>query len=79
MYDVSDSSDMILKSEIKQQYDIWSKENGLKPMKMGILYGALDDKFGKSVKCQTVGPYKSKWVYRGLKVKVEEPIHDLDM
>jgi P4 family phage/plasmid primase-like protien len=79
MYDVSDLSDMILKSEIKQQYDIWSKENGLKPMKMGILYGALDDKFGKSVKCQTVGPYKSKWVYRGLKVKVEEHVHDLDM
>jgi putative DNA primase/helicase len=80
MYDVSESTDMILKSEIKQQYDIWSKENGLKPMKMGILYGALDDKFGKSMKCQTNGIFKSKWVYKGLRMKVDEQskIHDLD-
>ena len=47
-------------------------------MKMGILYSAFDEKFDKSIKCQTKGIYKNKWVYRGLKLKVDEPVHDLD-
>lgn len=78
IYDIGNDTDLIAKSDIKVQYDLWSKENGLKPMKMGILYSALDDKFGKSFKCQHKGDFKSKWVYKGLKHKNDEPIHDLD-
>jgi P4 family phage/plasmid primase-like protien len=78
VFEYADESKFMLKADIKQEYDIWCKENGLKPMKMGILYGALDDIFGKSFKCQHKGEYKSKWVYKGLIRKVEESSHDLD-
>ena len=78
IYDVSSDSNVILKSDIKNQYDHWCKENSIKPLKMSALYSALDDKFGKSIKYQHKGDYKNKWVYKGLSVKIEESTNDLD-
>jgi len=71
-FDESSSKDLVLKTDIKCLYDSWCRENSIKPMKMGILYNTFDDKFDKSFKCQTKGPYKNKWVYSGLKLKPEE-------
>jgi len=78
MYDIGSDDDIILKTEVKSNYDHWCKENSIKAMKMGALYSAFDDKFDKSIKCQSKGIYKNKWVYRGLKLKIDEPVHDLD-
>ena len=68
VYDNGTDQDLILKSDIKSHYDIWCKENGIKPMKMGALYSTFDDKYGKSVK-SGAKETKNKWVYRGLKIK----------
>lgn len=76
-FDVALDTEFILKSDIKQYYDSWAKENGLKPMTMGILYGAMDEKFGKSFKSGKLH-FKNKWVYKGLKLKSDEPVSDLD-
>ena len=65
-------------TDIKTRYDHWCKDNSIKPMKMGALYSALDDKFGKSYKCQHKGDFKNKWVYKGLSPKLEESNTDLD-
>ena len=46
---------------------------------MGVLYSTFDDKFDKSFKCQSKGIYKNKWVYKGLKLKIDEQISDLDL
>jgi putative DNA primase/helicase len=78
MYDTGTDDDIILKTEIKSNYDQWCKENSIKPMKMGVLYSAFDDKYGKSVK-SGAKETKNKWVYKGLKPKVYEETHDLDM
>jgi putative DNA primase/helicase len=78
MYDIGNDTDLILKTEVKSNYDTWCKENSIKPMKMGVLYSAFDDKFGKSVKSGAKDT-KNKWVYKGLKVKVEQPENDLDL
>jgi P4 family phage/plasmid primase-like protien len=76
-YELGTDDDLILKNEIKSNYDHWCKENSTKAMKMGILYSTFDDKFGKSFK-SGAKETKNKWVYRGLKLKIDEPIHDLD-
>jgi len=78
IYDIGNDDDIILKSDVKQAYESWTKDNGIKAMKMGILYGALDDKFGKSFKSGKA-EYKNRWVYKGLKIKSDEIISDLDM
>ena len=67
--------DIILKNEIKNHYDTWCKENSVKPMKSGILFGALDDKYGKSYKSKTRDIYRDKIVYVGFKLKT---IYDMD-
>ena len=74
-YDSCDESNLVLKTDVKTSYDLWCRENGVKPMKMGVLYSAFDDKFGKSIKSGAKDT-KNKWVYRGLKTKIEE--HDND-
>ena len=79
VFDDGTDDEMIMKTEIKSLYDHWCKENSIKPMKMGVLYSTFDDKFDKSVKCRTKGLFYNKWVYKGLKLKSEEPISDLDM
>lgn len=76
-YEVGNDDDLILKNEIKSNYDHWCKENSTKPMKMAQLYSTFDDKFGKSFK-SGAKETKNKWVYRGLKLKVDEVVHDLD-
>ena len=78
-FDVTGSEDLMLKTEVKSLYDTWCKENSIKPMKMGVLYSTFDDKFDKSIKCQNKGEYKNKWVYKGLKIKTDEIISDLDL
>lgn len=78
-FDVSGVEELMLKTEVKALYDIWCKENSIKPMKMGALYSTFDDKFDKSIKCQNKGEYKNKWVYKGLKIKTDEIISDLDL
>lgn len=70
-FDESDESNLILKTEIKSYYDSWCRENSIKPMKMGVLYNTLDERFNKSFKCQVKGPFKNKWVYGGLKLKAD--------
>jgi P4 family phage/plasmid primase-like protien len=77
-FDTSTEDEMILKTEIKSLYDHWCKENSIKPMKMGVLYSTFDDKFDKSIKCRSKGSFYNKWVYKGLKMKSDEPISDLD-
>jgi len=77
-FDTSTEDEMILKTEIKSLYDHWCKENSIKPMKMGVLYSTFDDKFDKSIKCRSKGLFYNKWVYKGLKMKSDEPISDLD-
>jgi P4 family phage/plasmid primase-like protien len=72
MFDEASDSNIVMKSEIKAMYDVWCKENGIKPLKMSALYSALDDKFGKSFKYQHKGELKNKWVYKGLSHKLEE-------
>ena len=47
-------------------------------MKMGILYGAFDDKFGKSIKSGAAAT-KNKWVYKNIKLRVYTEQSDLDM
>jgi putative DNA primase/helicase len=76
-YELGKDDDLILKNDIKSNYDHWCKENSTKAMKMGVLYSAFDDKFGKSFK-SGAKETKNKWVYRGLKLKIDEPVHDLD-
>ena len=78
MYDECGEGNVVLKTDIKTNYDHWCKENSIKPLKMSALYSALDDKFGKSMKYQHKGDYKNKWVYKGLKNKIEESNNDLD-
>jgi hypothetical protein len=68
----------MLKTEIKTMYDTWCKENSIKPLKMSALYSAFDDKYGKSIKCQSKGEFKNKWIYKGLIHKIEESNHALD-
>jgi hypothetical protein len=77
VYELSCDDDMILKTEVKSNYDHWCKENSTKAMKMAQLYSTFDDKFGKSFK-SGAKETKNKWVYRGLKLKLDEPVHDLD-
>jgi putative DNA primase/helicase len=77
MYEEGSDDEVILKTEIKSNYDHWCKENSIKPMKMGILYGAFDDKFGKSIK-SGASSTKNKWVYKGIKLRVFEETSDLD-
>lgn len=72
-YEAGESCDLVLKTEVKSSYDLWCKENSIKPMKMGVLYSAFDDKFGKSIKSGAKDT-KNKWVYRGLKYKYDD--HD---
>ena len=72
MFDVCSDSNVVLKTEIKTMYDSWCKDNSIKPLKMGALYSAFDDKFGKSYKYQNKGELKNKWVYKGITFKVEE-------
>jgi hypothetical protein len=49
-------------------------------MKMGVLYSTFDDKFNKSIKCRTKGPYYNKWVYKGIKIKTnEEPPEPMEI
>jgi putative DNA primase/helicase len=76
-FEACDDSNLVLKTEIKHSYDIWCKDNSIKPMKMGALYSAFDDKFGKSIKSGAKDT-KNKWVYKGIKIKFDEPVHDLD-
>jgi len=76
-YDLASESNIMLKTDIKSQYDIWCKENSIKPLKMSALYSALDDKFGKAIKYQHKGEFKNKWVYTGLVIKFEETNHDI--
>jgi putative DNA primase/helicase len=77
VYEIGTENDLILKNDIKTNYDHWCKENSTKSMKVGILYSTFDDKFGKSFK-SGAKETKNKWCYRGLKLKVEEEVHDLD-
>lgn len=70
MYEEGKETDLMLKSDVKANYDTWCKENAVKPMKMGVLYAAFDDKFGKSFKSGAKDT-KNKWVYKGLKIRVE--------
>ena len=77
VYEVGTENDLILKNDIKTNYDHWCKENSTKSMKVGILYSTFDDKFGKSFK-SGAKETKNKWCYRGLKLKEEEEVHDLD-
>jgi len=76
-YETGNDDDLILKNDIKSNYDHWCKENSTKAMKMAQLYSTFDDKFGKSFK-SGAKETKNKWVYRGLKIKNDEPVHDLD-
>jgi len=46
-------------------------------MKMGILYGAFDDKYGKSIK-SGAKETKNKWVYKNIKLRIYEEKSDLD-
>jgi phage/plasmid-associated DNA primase len=78
MFDVSDDTNVVLKTEIKNSYDVWCKESSVKPMKMGVLYSAFDDRFGKSVKSGAKDT-KNKWVYKGLKYKNDEVNADDDL
>jgi putative DNA primase/helicase len=71
-YEDGSDTDYILKTDIKTHYDSWCKENSIKPMKMGVLYSTLDDKFGKNIKCQIKGEFKNKWVYKNIKMIFEE-------
>lgn len=75
-FDVSEN-DLYLKSEIKTMYEQWCKENTIKPLKVSVLFTKFDEVFNKSFKC-TTKEYKGKWVYKGLKMKSDEPISDLD-
>lgn len=77
IYEVGTENDLILKNDIKTIYDHWCKDNSTKSMKVGILYSTFDDKFGKSFK-SGAKETKNKWCYRGLKLKIDEPTHDLD-
>jgi P4 family phage/plasmid primase-like protien len=77
VYEIGTENDLILKNDIKTNYDHWCKENSTKSMKVGILYSTFDDKFGKSFK-SGAKETKNKWCYRGLKLKIEEEVHDLD-
>jgi len=77
MYEEGSDDEVILKTEIKSNYDHWCKENSIKPMKMGILYGAFDDKYGKSIK-SGAKETKNKWVYKNIKLRVYEEKSDLD-
>jgi putative DNA primase/helicase len=77
-FDIATDEDVLMKTEIKSLYDHWCKENSIKPMKMGVLYSTFDDKFDKSIKCRSKGLFYNKWVYKGLKMKSDEPISDLD-
>jgi len=76
-FESCDDSNLVLKTEIKHSYDMWCKDNSVKPMKMGALYSAFDDKFGKSIKSGAKDT-KNKWVYKGLKLRFDEPVSDLD-
>jgi len=75
-FDVCEN-DLYLKSEIKTMYEQWCKENTIKPLKVSVLFTKFDEVFNKSFKC-TTKEYKGKWVYKGLKMKSDEPISDLD-
>jgi len=75
-FDVCDN-DLYLKSEIKTMYEQWCKENTIKPLKVSVLFTKFDEVFNKSFKC-TTKEFKGKWVYKGLKMKSDEPISDLD-
>lgn len=75
MYDVGTDKDVILKSDIKNSYEAWCKDTGIRAMKVGVLYSAFDDKYGKSVKSGAKDT-KNKWVYKGLKCKIED--NDID-
>jgi len=78
MFDNGTDDDMILKTEVKLLYSDWCKENSIKGLGAGTLYSNMDEKFNKSVKYQHKGPFKNKWVYKGLKLKIDEDINDLD-
>jgi phage/plasmid-associated DNA primase len=69
--------ELFSKSEIKSLYESWCKENSLKPLKVSVLYTKFDEVYNKSFKC-TTKEFKNKWVYKGLKLKVYEEVHDLD-
>jgi hypothetical protein len=58
-------------------YEQWCKENTIKPLKVSVLFTKFDEVFNKSFKC-TTKEFKGKWVYKGLKMKSDEPISDLD-
>jgi putative DNA primase/helicase len=75
-FDTCDTG-LYLKSEIKSLYDLWCKENSLKPLKVSVLFTKFDEVYNKSFKC-TTKEYKGKWVYKGLKIKIEESTSDLD-
>jgi phage/plasmid-associated DNA primase len=77
-YEAGESCDLVLKTEVKSSYDLWCRENSIKPMKMGVLYSAFDDKFGKSIKSGAKDT-KNKWVYRGLKYKHDESDTNMDL
>jgi putative DNA primase/helicase len=77
IFDKSDN-DIFLKSEIKTLYELWCKENSLNPLKSSVLFTQFDLIYSKSFKC-TKGIYKNKWVYKGLKLKTDEIISDLDL
>ena len=71
-------NDLFLKSEIKTLYEYYCKENSIKALKVSVLFTKFDEVFNKSFKC-TTKEYKGKWIYKGLKLKSDESIHDLDM
>jgi putative DNA primase/helicase len=76
-FDTSEN-DIFLKSDIKSLYESWCKENSLKPLKVSVLFTKFDEVYNKSFKC-TKSEYKNKWVYKGLKIKTDEIISDLDL
>jgi len=75
-FDTSES-ELYLKSDIKSLYEVWCKENSLKPLKVSVLFTKFDEVYNKSFKC-TTKEFKGKWVYKGLKLKTDESISDLD-
>lgn len=70
-------TELVLKSDIKQSYEHWCKENSMKQMKPTTLFTKIDELYGKSFK-SGAKETKNKWVYKGLKLKSDEPVSDLD-
>jgi len=77
-YESAGDGELIPKTDIKSSYEAWCKENGVKPMKLSILYTKFDELYGKSIKYQKKGEFFNRWVYKNLSLK-SPPVSDLDV